>query len=211
MNRAEKIFARLDAINPNPQTELLYESNFELLIAVMLSAQSTDIQVNKVTRVLFAQAKTPAEMLNLGLDRVKSCIRSLGLFNTKASNIIKTCDLLINDYHGQVPCGRESLESLAGVGRKTANVVLNTAFGQPTLAVDTHIFRVAHRLGLAHGKTPRAVEDQLLKIIPEKFLKNAHHLLILHGRYVCTARKPHCTTCVLRDLCDYYGLELGNF
>ena len=201
MNRVEKIFARLDAFNPNPQTELLYESNFELLIAVMLSAQSTDIQVNKVTRVLFAQAKTPDKMLDLGLEGVKSCIRSLGLFNTKAANIMQTCALLLQNHHGQVPNRREDLESLPGVGRKTANVVLNTAFDQPTLAVDTHIFRVAHRLELATGKTPRAVEDQLLKIIPEKHLKNAHHSLILHGRYVCTARKPHCTTCILRDLC----------
>ncbi len=207
MNRVHMIFARLHAFNPNPQTELLYESNFELLIAVMLSAQSTDIRVNLVTRVLFAGAKTPATMLNLGLDNVKKCIKSLGLFNTKAANIIKTCALLLDRYQGQVPSTREELESLPGVGRKTANVILNTAFGQPTLAVDTHIFRVAHRLGLASGKTPGAVEAQLLRIIPQQFLQNAHHALILHGRYVCTARKPNCESCILRDLCAYKCLH----
>ena len=203
MNRVRMIFTRLHAVNPNPQTELLYESTFELLIAVMLSAQSTDIRVNLVTRVLFSQAKTPAAMLNLGLENVRQCIKSLGLFNTKAANIIKTCALLSERYQGQVPGTREDLESLPGVGRKTANVILNTAFGQPTLAVDTHIFRVARRLGLADGKTPGAVETQLLRIIPRQFLQNAHHTLILHGRYVCTARKPHCDTCILRDLCKY--------
>ena len=203
MNRIYKIFTRLDTFNPNPQTELIYKSTFELLIAVMLSAQSTDVRVNLVTQCLFKLAKTPAEMLELGLDNVKKCIQSLGLFNTKAANIIKTCALLLEYYQGQVPSTREALESLPGVGRKTANVILNTAFGQPTLAVDTHIFRVAHRLGLARGKTPRVVEAQLLRIIPQQFLQHAHHALILHGRYVCTARKPNCDSCIIMDLCTY--------
>lgn len=199
----QTLFTRLQAANPHPVTELLYNSPFELLIAVILSAQSTDIGVNKATRILFPIAHTPQAILDLGEESLKKYIKTIGLYNTKASNIIKTCAILVNQYHGLVPDKREPLEALPGVGRKTANVVLNTAFGQKTIAVDTHIFRVANRTGLAPGKTPLAVEQGLLKKIPPAFLKDAHHWLVLHGRYVCTAKKPHCPDCIIRDLCEY--------
>jgi endonuclease-3 len=197
------LFERLRQQNPHPTTELVYHSPFELLIAVILSAQATDISVNKATQPLFLIANTPQGLLDLGEDTLKHSIKSIGLFNTKATNIIKTCQLLIEKYAGNVPNTREALETLPGVGRKTANVVLNTAFGHPTMAVDTHIFRVANRTGLARGKTPLAVEQGLLKNIDKEFLKDAHHWLILQGRYVCTARKPHCQACIIRDLCEY--------
>lgn len=198
-----EIFRRLQAQNPHPKTELHYASAFELLIAVILSAQATDVSVNKATKPLFAMANTPQALLDLGLDGLKSYIKSIGLYNTKAENILKTCALLLSHYQGQVPDCRKSLESLPGVGRKTANVVLNTAFGHATMAVDTHIFRVANRTGLAKGKTPLEVERGLMKNIDKEFLKDAHHWLILHGRYVCRARNPHCNTCLIRDLCEY--------
>lgn len=198
-----EIFRRFRAQNPHPQTELRYNTPFELLIAVILSAQATDVSVNKATGPLFAVANTPQAILDLGLDGLKSYVKSIGLYNSKSENILKTCALLVNRFNGEVPGDRVSLESLPGVGRKTANVVLNTAFGQETMAVDTHIFRVANRIGLAKGKTPLEVEQALLKHIDKEFLKDAHHWLILHGRYVCTARKPHCQTCIIRDLCEY--------
>ncbi len=197
------LFERLRAQNPHPTTELHFHSPFELLIAVILSAQATDVSVNKATDVLFHLANTPEAILALGEERLKTHIKTIGLFNTKASNIIKTCNQLITHHHAQVPRTREALEALPGVGRKTANVVLNTAFGEPTMAVDTHIFRVANRTGLAKGTSPLAVEQGLLKRIDPQFLHDAHHWLILHGRYVCTARKPHCPTCIIRDLCEY--------
>lgn len=197
------IFERLKALNPHPTTELVFHSAFELLIAVMLSAQATDVSVNKATRHLFAVANTPEAILGLGEARLKEYIKTIGLFNTKAANVIKTCAILVETYHSKVPETREALETLPGVGRKTANVVLNTAFGQHTMAVDTHIFRVANRTGLAPGKTPLAVEHALLKTIDPEFLKDAHHWLILHGRYVCTARNPHCLECPIADLCEY--------
>lgn len=205
MNKEKRraIFERLRAQNPNPTTELHYTSPFELLIAVMLSAQATDISVNKATRVLFPIANTPEALLNLGEEKLKTHIKTIGLFNTKAANIIKTCHLLIEQYQGDVPRTREALQSLPGVGRKTANVVLNTAFSEPTMAVDTHIFRVANRTKLAPGKTPLTVELGLVKNIDKEFLKDAHHWLILHGRYVCTARKPHCPECIIKDFCEY--------
>ena len=198
-----ELFRRLQELDPHPTTELEYGSPFELLIAVMLSAQATDASVNKATRTLFPAARTPAAMLALGEDGVKRHIASIGLFNTKAKNVIATCALLLERHDGEVPADREALESLPGVGRKTANVVLNTAFGQPTMAVDTHIFRVANRTGLAAGATPLAVEQGLLARVPREFLHDAHHWLILHGRYVCTARKPACPDCVIRDLCRW--------
>jgi endonuclease III len=197
------IFERLRAANPEPRTELHFSSPFELLVAVILSAQATDKSVNKATAGLFRAAPTPAAMLALGVDGLSRHIRSIGLYNSKAKNIIETCRLLIERHSGEVPASREELERLPGVGRKTANVVLNTAFGQPTIAVDTHIFRVANRIGLAAGKTPRAVEDKLLKVVPPEFLKDAHHWLILHGRYTCKARNPACPVCVINDLCEY--------
>lgn len=205
MNKQKRraIFERFQAANPHPTTELKYQSSFELLIAVMLSAQATDISVNKATANLFPMANTPEAILSLGEEKLKDTIKTIGLFNTKAANIIKTCQLLITHYGSQVPHTREALESLPGVGRKTANVVLNTAFGQPTMAVDTHIFRVANRIGIAPGKTPLAVEHALLKNVAPEFLQDAHHWLILHGRYVCTARKPHCAQCLIKDLCEY--------
>lgn len=205
MNKAirREIFERLRAQNPHPTTELIYHSTFELLVAVMLSAQATDISVNKATALLFQLAPTPQAMLALGEEKVKQLIKTIGLYNTKAVNVLKMCQLLIAHHQGQVPATREALEALPGVGRKTANVVLNTAFSQPTMAVDTHIFRVANRLGLARGKTPLAVEHALLKNIDKEFILDAHHWLILHGRYVCVARKPHCPQCILRDLCEY--------
>ncbi|AVP95708.1 endonuclease III [Ahniella affigens] len=199
----QELFARFKALNPHPTTELLYDSPFELLIAVMLSAQATDVSVNKVTRRLFPLANTPAALLALGEDRVRELISTIGLFNAKAKNVIATCRILLEQHGGTVPAAREALEALPGVGRKTANVVLNTAFGQPTMAVDTHIFRVANRLGLAKGKTPLAVELGLLKAIPNAYLQDAHHWLILHGRYTCKAQKPNCPECPVRDLCAY--------
>ena len=205
MNAAkrEAIFRTLAGVNPDPRTELRYQSPFELLIAVILSAQATDVSVNKVTGELFAIANTPEKMLGLGERGLKRRIRTIGLFNTKAKNILKTCQLLIERHGGQVPDNRKDLEALPGVGRKTANVILNTAFGQPTIAVDTHIFRVSNRTGLAPGKTPLEVEQKLLRSTPEKYRQGAHHWLILHGRYICKARKPACPECVIVDYCEY--------
>lgn len=197
------IFSRLRDENPQPTTELVYRNVFELLIAVMLSAQATDKSVNKATRGLFAAASTPAAMLALGEQGIKKHIQTIGLFNTKAANILKTCTLLLAQHQGQVPDQRAALEALPGVGRKTANVVLNTWFKQPTIAVDTHIFRVANRTGIAPGKTPLAVEKRLVRLLPSEFLLDAHHWLILHGRYTCIARKPRCTACLIEDLCEY--------
>ncbi|KTD67480.1 endonuclease III [Legionella santicrucis] len=211
MNKQKRreIFQRFQAQNPHPVTELVYHSSFELLIAVILSAQATDIGVNKATAKLFPVANTPQDILDLGLEKLKEYIKSIGLYNSKAQNIIKTCELLIKNYHGKVPDRREALEALPGVGRKTANVVLNTAFGQSTVAVDTHIFRVANRTGLAKGKTPLEVEKNLIKNTAPEFLKDAHHWLVLHGRYVCTARKPHCKSCIIQDLCEYPDKNLS--
>ena len=200
--RAE-IYRRLQAGNPAPTTELDYRNPFELLVAVILSAQATDVSVNKATRELFPRARTPEAILALGVAGLKTYIRTIGLFNSKADNIIKTCRILLEQHGGEAPRTREALEALPGVGRKTANVILNTAFGEPTIAVDTHIFRVANRTGLAKGKTPLEVEKRLVKFTPEEFRKDAHHWLILHGRYVCKARKPLCGDCVIRDLCEY--------
>lgn len=198
-----EFFARLQAANPKPTTELEYSSVFELLIAVILSAQATDAGVNKATRKLFPVANTPAAILALGEEGLKNYIKTIGLFNSKASNIIKTCALLLEKHGGEVPNDRQALESLPGVGRKTANVILNTAFGEIAMAVDTHIFRVANRTGLAPGKNVREVEDKLLKRVPKSYLLDAHHWLILHGRYTCTARKPKCTACLVSDLCQH--------
>lgn len=205
MNEAKRraIFERLRAANPEPRTELHYRSPFELLVAVILSAQATDKSVNKATADLFRAAPTATAMLALGVDGLSRHIRSIGLYNGKAKNIIETSRLLLERHGGAVPASREDLELLPGVGRKTANVILNTAFGQATIAVDTHIFRVANRTGLARGKTPRAVEEKLLKVVPPEFLKDAHHWLILHGRYTCKARNPACPSCVIEDLCEY--------
>ena len=205
MNAAKRqaIFERLQAANPNPTTELEYNTPFELLIAVILSAQATDRGVNKATRKLFAVANTPASIHALGENGLREYIKTIGLFNSKAKNIIATCQALLTEHDGQIPRDRASLEALPGVGRKTANVVLNTAFGEPTMAVDTHIYRVANRTGIAKGKTVRAVEDRLLRLIPKPFLKDAHHWLILHGRYVCVARKPRCGACPIYDLCEF--------
>ncbi|MDT8399259.1 MAG: endonuclease III [Pseudomonadales bacterium] len=202
-NKRREIFARLQAAKPKPTTELQFSSPFELLIAVILSAQATDVGVNKATAKLFAVANTPATMYALGLDGLKSYIKTIGLYNTKAANILKTCKLLTEQHQGQVPATREALEALPGVGRKTANVVLNTAFRQKTMAVDTHIFRVANRTGLAPGKNVLEVEQKLLKFVPDDYLLDAHHWLILHGRYTCIARKPRCGSCVIEDLCEY--------
>lgn len=199
----EEVFSRLAQRNPQPTTELEYSSPFELLIAVILSAQATDAGVNKATRQLYPVANTPQAILQLGEEGLKRYLSSIGLFNAKARNIIATCKILIDQHGGHVPRQRQALEALPGVGRKTANVVLNTAFGEPTIAVDTHIFRVANRTGLAPGKDVRAVEDRLVKVIPARYLHNAHHWLILHGRYVCKARRPDCPNCVIRDLCQY--------
>ncbi len=203
MNKADRIefFRRLREIDPHPTTELEYETPFELLLAVILSAQATDVGVNKATRRLFLVANTPRAILDLGLDGLKDYVKTIGLYNAKAENIIQTCRILLEKHGGEVPAERAALEALPGVGRKTANVVLNTAFGEPTIAVDTHIFRVANRTGLARGKTPLEVERKLLKSVPAEFLQDAHHWLILHGRYVCKARKPDCAHCVVRDLC----------
>ena len=205
MNKAKRseIFARLRAANPQPTTELNYANPFELLIAVILSAQATDKAVNKATEGLFQAADTPQALLALGEHGLKPYIRTIGLFNSKAANIIKTCRILTERHAGQVPDDRRALEALPGVGRKTANVILNTAFDHPTIAVDTHIFRVANRTGLAPGKTPLAVEQRLLRLVPGEFRKDAHHWLILHGRYICLARRPRCQACLIEDLCEY--------
>ena len=205
MNAAKRreIFARLKAANPRPRTELEYGNAFQLLIAVILSAQATDKGVNKATHKLFKTVKTPAQMLDLGLDELIRHVRTIGLFNAKARNIIATCEILEREHGGEVPQTREALEALPGVGRKTANVVLNTAFGQPTMAVDTHIFRVANRTRIGHGKTVREVEDRLMRLVPKDYLLDAHHWLILHGRYVCKARTPDCPACTIADLCEY--------
>ena len=197
------MFTRLRELNPHPKTELEYSSPFELLVAVALSAQATDVGVNKATRKLFPVANTPQAMLALGEEGLKKYIATIGLFNAKAKNVIAACAMLIDQHGGEVPRDRAALEALPGVGRKTANVVLNTAFGEPVMAVDTHIFRVSNRTGLAPGKDVRAVEDLLVKVIPAEFLLDAHHWLILHGRYVCKARKPDCPQCVIRDLCRF--------
>jgi endonuclease III len=209
MNAAKrlKIFQTLERSNPEPTTELIYNNNFELLISVILSAQATDVSVNKATQPLYANANTPQAILNLGEKKLKTYISSIGLYNSKAKNIIKTCDILVKQHKGKVPKTREALEALPGVGRKTANVVLNTAFGEHTIAVDTHIFRVANRTGIAQGKTPRQVEDGLLRHIPKEFKQHAHHWLILHGRYICKARRPECWRCPIKDCCDYKDKE----
>jgi endonuclease III len=199
----ETFFATLQAANPQPVTELEYTSVFELLAAVLLSAQATDVGVNKATRRLFPVAHTPQQILDLGLEGLESHIKTIGLYRSKARHLMETCRILVDRHGGQVPRTREALEALPGVGRKTANVVLNVAFGQPTMAVDTHIFRVGNRTGLAPGKTPLAVEQQLLKRIPAKYLVDAHHWLILHGRYVCQARKPLCPQCAVAGCCDF--------
>ncbi len=199
------LFERFQAANPTPKTELEYKSVFELLIAVMLSAQATDVSVNKATRKLYAVANTPETILALGIDRLRDFIKTIGLYQNKAKNVAATCAILIERYQSQVPEDRAALESLPGVGRKTANVVLNTAFGQPTMAVDTHIFRLANRMGLAPGKNVLSVETALLKRIPKAYLQDAHHWLILHGRYICKARSPECTACFVRDLCGWRG------
>jgi endonuclease-3 len=198
-----EMFTRLRELNPHPKTELEYSSPFELLVAVTLSAQATDVGVNKATRKLFPVANTPQAILALGEDGLKQYIATIGLYNAKAKNVIAACAMLVNQHGGEVPRDRAALEALPGVGRKTANVVLNTAFGEPVMAVDTHIFRVSNRTGLAPGKDVRAVEDLLVKVIPAEFLLDAHHWLILHGRYVCKARKPDCPQCVIRDLCRF--------
>ncbi|HSW94060.1 MAG TPA: endonuclease III [Gammaproteobacteria bacterium] len=197
------IFLRFQKLNPNPTTELVYKSPFELLIAVILSAQATDRSVNKATRPLFKVANTPEKILALGDAGLKSYIKTIGLFNSKAKHILKTCEILIHQHHSRVPHERMQLEALPGVGRKTANVILNTCFNEPTMAVDTHIFRVSRRIGLAKGNTPLQVEKELLKVIPPEFQHDAHHWLILHGRYICTARRPNCPDCPIRDLCKY--------
>jgi endonuclease-3 len=205
MNAAKRraIFERFADNAPNPKTELKFTTPFELLIAVILSAQATDKGVNKATPALFRAAKTPAAMLALGVPGLSRFIQTIGLYNSKAKNIIAACKLLVERHGGEVPGTREELEALPGVGRKTANVVLNVAFGEPTIAVDTHIFRVANRTGIAPGKTVRSVEEKLMKFVPEEFRANIHHWLILHGRYVCKARKPDCPTCLIVDLCEY--------
>ncbi|MDL0432533.1 endonuclease III [Marinobacter sp. TBZ242] len=205
MNKEKRteIFTRLRDANPTPTTELNYSSPFELLIAVILSAQATDVGVNKATAKLFPVANTPEKILALGVDGLKEYIKTIGLFNSKAENVIKTCRALIEKHGGEVPDNREDLEALPGVGRKTANVVLNTAFGQPAMAVDTHIFRVSNRTGIAPGKNVLEVEKRLMRVVPKEFLLDAHHWLILHGRYTCTARKPRCGSCIIEDLCEY--------
>lgn len=205
MNAAirQEIFSRLRAATPDPTTELDYASNFELLISVILSAQATDVSVNKATRRLYAVANTPVAICALGVEGLIPYIQSIGLYRNKAKNVVESCRMLLTEHQGEVPCTREALEALPGVGRKTANVVLNMAFGEPTIAVDTHIFRVANRTALAPGKTPDAVEQKLLKTTPKQFRHNAHHWLILHGRYTCVARSPKCWNCTLVDLCEY--------
>ena len=210
MNRSKRqeIFTRLRDANPEPTTELQYGNPFQLLIAVILSAQSTDTGVNKATRLLFKKVKTPGAILKLGEAGLKEHIKTIGLFNTKARNIIRTCTLLVGQHGGKVPEDRAALEALPGVGRKTANVVLNTAFGHPTIAVDTHIFRVSNRTGIAPGKNVTEVEQRLLRLVPDEFKRDAHHWLILHGRYTCIARKPRCQSCTISDLCEYKHKQL---
>jgi endonuclease III len=205
MNPAKRleIFTRFRAANPKPTTELEFTTPFELLIAVLLSAQSTDVGVNKATRRLYPVANTPQAILDLGLDELKSYISTIGLYNTKAANVMATCRILVEQHGGEVPRARKALEALPGVGRKTANVVLNTAFGEPTMAVDTHIFRVSNRTKIAPGKNVDIVEQKLLKFVPKDFLIDAHHWLILHGRYTCVARKPRCWNCLIKDLCEF--------
>jgi endonuclease III len=205
LEKRRKIFERFRAANPSPTTELAYSTPFELLVAVVLSAQATDKSVNAATAKLFPVANTPAQLVALGVKGIEPYIRSIGLYPTKAKNVIELSRLLLAQHGGAVPASREALEDLPGVGRKTANVVLNTAFGQTTVAVDTHIFRVANRTGIAPGKDPREVEEKLLKFVPPEFLRNTHHWLILHGRYVCLARKPGCPECLIRDLCEFMG------
>ncbi len=205
MNKDKRyqIFNRLREADPHPTTELNWNSNFELLAAVLLSAQATDISVNKATDKLYKVANTPQAIIDLGLEGLKSYIKTIGLFNTKAANLLKTCHILVNQHGGEVPQTRQALEALPGVGRKTANVVLNTAFGQPTIAVDTHIFRVSNRTGIATGKNVDEVEQKLLRHVPAEFKQNIHHWLILHGRYTCVARKPRCLSCIIEDLCEF--------
>jgi len=201
--KRREIFRRLQGANPNPTTELNYGTPYELLVAVVLSAQATDKSVNEATKTLFVESNTPEKMVKLGVAGLEKYIRRIGLYRGKARNVVALSEMLLEEHGGEVPAEREALERLPGVGRKTANVVLNTAFGQPTIAVDTHLFRVANRTGLAPGKDPLEVEQKLMKFTPPEFLKNAHHWLILHGRYTCTARKPGCPECVIRDLCEY--------
>lgn len=205
MNKTKRteIFQRLRTVNPAPTTELEYESGFQLLVAVILSAQATDVSVNKATKGLFLEAATPDAMLDLGAKGLKRHIASIGLYNAKTENILKTCEILVKEHAGEVPRDRASLEALPGVGRKTANVILNTLFDEPVIAVDTHIFRISNRIRIAPGKTVREVEDRLTRLVPTEFLKDAHHHLILHGRYVCTARNPKCRECCIHDLCEY--------
>jgi endonuclease III len=212
MNAAKRqeIFSRLKAANPRPATELAYRNPFELLVAVVLSAQATDKSVNLATQKLFAVANTPQQILALGKTGLQKYIKSIGLYRTKAKNIRATCKLLLEQHGGEVPRTREALEKLPGVGRKTANVILNTAFGEPTIAVDTHIFRLANRTGIAPGKNVREVEDKLMKFVSEEFRRDAHHWLILHGRYVCKARNPDCPPCLIRDLCEYPKKTVGR-
>ena len=202
-DKRREIFSRLRKHNPKPTTELNYKTPFELLVAVILSAQATDKGVNKATQKLFKAANTPRKILNLGEKGLKEHIKTIGLYNSKAKNIMKTCEILVKEHKGQVPCDRQSLEALPGVGRKTANVILNTAFGEPTIAVDTHIFRVANRTNIAPGNNVLEVEQNLMKFVPDEFKLDAHHWLILHGRYTCVARKPRCGACVIEDLCEY--------
>lgn len=201
--KVRAIFKRFKKKNPKPTTELIYHSTFELLVAVILSAQALDSSVNKATAVLFKHANTPQKIIALGLTNLKKYIKTIGLYNNKAKNILAMCEILIKQHNGEVPSDRQSLEALPGVGRKTANVILNTAFGEPTIAVDTHIFRLANRMGLACGTTPLVVEKQLLETIPDEYKLDAHHWLILHGRYICVARKPKCPECLIKDLCEY--------
>ncbi len=207
-DKRHQIFSRFRAENPKPTTELAYQSDFELLIAVILSAQATDVSVNKATAKLFPVANTPAAIFALGVDGLSEYIKTIGLYNSKAKNVIATCEMLMREHGSRVPNNRAALEALPGVGRKTANVVLNTAFGEPTMAVDTHIFRVSNRTNIAPGKTVLAVEKALLKFIPPEFLVDAHHWLILHGRYTCIARKPRCGSCIISDLCEYKYKQL---
>ncbi len=212
MNQQKRraIFERLRSQDPHPTTELVYSSPFELLVAVILSAQATDVSVNKATARLFKSINSPKAMLEVGEEGLKQYIKNIGLYNAKATYLIETCNVLLEQHSGEVPRDRASLEALPGVGRKTANVILNTAFGIPTIAVDTHIFRVANRTKLAPGKTVRAVERRLMRLVPNEYKKDAHHWLILHGRYVCTARKPHCRTCIIFDLCEWPGKPLDQ-
>ena len=209
MNKVKRrvIFERLRAANPTPTTELVYRNPFELLIAVILSAQATDVSVNRACVGLFDAAPTPQALLQLGEEGVRRLIKTIGLFNTKAKNVVATCRLLVECHGGQVPRDRDALQALPGVGRKTANVILNTAFGEPTIAVDTHIYRVSNRTRIAPGKTVRQVEDRLLRVVEDEFKRDVHHWLILHGRYVCTARKPRCAQCLINELCEYRSKE----